>query len=73
MGIENILGQDFGQQAETNDEYEVRAYIQKFKAVLIQGSKFWKCPVDRMMQGEIAQRLGKETVEKLLKQEGVIS
>ncbi len=78
MDIETILGQDFdNEQAETDDEYEVRLYIQKFKTTLIQGAKFGKCPLERLMQmkgmWEIAQRLGKETVEELLRQEGVIS
>ena len=78
VDIETILGQDFdNEQAETDDEYEVRLYIQKFKTTLIQGAKFGKCPVERLTQmrtiGEKAERLGKETVEKLLRKEGVIS
>ena len=77
MDIETILEQDFGEEAETNDEHEVRLSIQKYKASLIQGVKFGVCPVERLTQmrtiGEKAERLGKETVEKLLRKEGVIS
>ena len=72
MDIDTILGQDYDEKPSNSEEEEVQMYIRKYRQLLIRRQANDGSALKRVMHNTTAQRLGDETVMRLLKVEGVV-
>ena len=73
MDIETILGQDYDDAPVNSEEQELQMYIRKYRVLLKAREGNGYSALERVMKGAIAQKLGEETVNRLLKLEGIVS
>ena len=73
VDIETILGQDYDDEPVNSEEQELQMYIRKYRVLLKAREGNGYSALERVMKGAIAQKLGEETVNRLLKLEGIVS
>jgi len=73
VDIETILGQDYDDDPVDSEEQELQMYIRKYRVLLKAREGNGYSALERVMKGAIAQKLGEETVKRLLKLEGIVS
>ena len=71
MDIDSIILQADDESSLSSEEQEVQMYIRKYRALLIRREGNDGSAIVRVMHNTTAQRLGEETVKRLLKLEGI--